>query len=72
MRQFRTKSKITEKLAFKINELFLLLNTRGEVSYTEIKKELHLSSNEFNRLLSSATYVLFIYESDNKKIGLLK
>lgn len=72
MRQFRTKTKITEKLAFRINELFLLLNTRGEVSYTEIKKELHLSSNELNRLLSSATYALFIYESDNKKIGLLK
>ena len=72
MRQFRTKSKITEKLAFRINELFLLLNTRGEASCTEIKKELHLSSNELNRLLSSATYALFIYESDNKKIGLLK
>lgn len=72
MRQFRTKSKITEMLAFKINDLFSLLNTRGEVSYTEVKKELRLSSNEFNRLLSSATYVLSIYESEDKKIGLLK
>lgn len=72
MRQFRTKTKITEMLAFKINDLFLLLNTRGVVSYTEIKKELHLSSNEFNRLLSSATYVLSIYETEDKKIGLLK
>ena len=72
MRQFRTKSKITEMLAFKINDLFSLLNTRGEVSYTEVKKELSLSSNEFNRLLSSATYVLSIYETEDKKIGLLK
>lgn len=72
MRQFRTKSKITEMLAFKINDLFSLLNTRGEVSYTEVKKELCLSSNEFNRLLSSATYVLSIYETEDKKIGLLK
>lgn len=72
MRQFRTKTKITEMLAFKINDLFLLLNTRGVVSYIEIKKELHLSSNEFNRLLSSATYVLSIYETEDKKIGLLK
>ena len=72
MRQFRTKSKITEMLAFKINDLLSLLNTRGEVSYTEVKKELHLSSNEFNRLLSSATYVLSIYETEDKKIGLLK
>ena len=32
MRQFRTKSKITEMLALKINDLFSLLNTRGEVS----------------------------------------
>ena len=66
MRQFRTKSKITEMLAFKINDLFSLLNTRGEVSYTEVKKELSLSSNEFNRLLSSATYVLSIYETEDK------
>lgn len=72
MRQFRTKTKITEMLALKINDLFLLLKTRGVVSYTEIKKELHLSSNEFNRLLSSATYVLSIYETEDKKIGLLK
>lgn len=72
MRHFRTKSKITEMLAFKINDLFSLLNTRGEVSYTEVKKELRLSSNEFNRLLSSATYVLSIYETEDKKIGLLK
>lgn len=72
MRQFRTKSKITKMLAFKINDLFSLLNTRGEVSYTEVKKELRLSSNEFNRLLSSATYVLSIYETEDKKIGLLK
>ena len=72
MRQFRTKSKITEMLAFKINDLFSLLNTRGEVSYTEVKKELRLGSNEFNRLLSSATYVLSIYETEDKKIGLLK
>lgn len=72
MRQFRTKTKITEMLAFKINDLFLLLKARGVVSYTEIKKELHLSSNEFNRLLSSATYVLSIYETEDKKIGLLK
>lgn len=72
MRQFRTKTKITEMLAFKINDLFLLLNNRGEVSYTEVKKELHLSSNGFNRLLYSATYVLPIYESEDKKLGLLK
>ena len=72
MRQFRTKSKITEMLAFKINDLFSLLNTRGEVSYTEVKKELRLSSNEFNRLLCAATYALSIYESEDKKIGLLK
>ena len=72
MRQFRTKTKITEKLAFKINNLFLLLSTRGEVSYTEVKKELHLSSNELNSLLSSATSVIPIYESENKKLGLLK
>lgn len=72
MRQFRTKTKITERLAFKINDLLLLLNNRGEVSYKEIKKELQLSSNEFNRLLYSATYVLPIYESEDKKLGLLK
>lgn len=72
MRQFRTKSKITGMLAFKINDLFSLLNTRGEVSYTEVKKELRLGSNEFNRLLCAATYVLSIYESEDKKIGLLK
>lgn len=72
MRQFRTKSKITEMLDFKINDLFSLLTTRGEVSYTEVKKELRLGSNEFNRLLSSATYVLSIYETEDKKIGLLK
>ena len=72
MRQFRTKTKITETLAFKINDLFLLLNNRGEVSFTEVKKELHLSSNGFNRLLYSATHVLPIYESEDKKIGLLK
>lgn len=72
MRQFRTKTKITEMLAFKINDLFLLLSTRGEVSYTEIKKELHIKHNELNRLLCSATHELSIYESDDKKIGLLK
>lgn len=72
MRQFRTKSKITEMLAFKINDLFSLLNARGVVSYIEIKKELRLESNEFNRLLCAATYVLPIYESEDKKIGLLK
>lgn len=72
MRQFRTKTKVTEKLAFKINELFLLLNNRGEVSYTEVKKELHLSYNELYRLLCSATYVIPVYESENKKLGLLK
>lgn len=68
MRQFRTKTKITEMLDFKINDLFLLLNIRGEVSYVEVKKELHLSSNEFNRLLCAATYVLPIYESENKNL----
>lgn len=72
MRQFRTKTKITEKLAFKINDLFLLLNNRGEISYAEVKKELHLSSNGLNRLLCSATYALPIYETDTKKLGLLK
>ena len=72
MRQFRTKTKITKMLAFKINDLLLLLNNRGEVSYTEVIKELHLSYNELNSLLCSATYVLPIYESENKKIGLLK
>ena len=72
MRQFRTKTKITEMLAFKINDLLLLLNNRGEVSYTEVIKELHLSHNEFNSLLCSATHVLPIYESEDKKIGLLK
>lgn len=72
MRQFRTKTKITEMLNLKITKLFLLLNTRGEVSYTEVIKELHLSYNEFNRLLCSATHVLPIYESEDKKIGLLK
>lgn len=72
MRQFRTKTKITKKLDFKINNLFLLLSTRGEVSYTEVKKELHLSSNGLNSLLCSATYVIPIYESENKTLGLLK
>lgn len=72
MRQFRTKTKITEMLALKINKLFLVLSAKEEVSFEEIKKELQLSSNEFNRLLSSATHVLPIYESDDKKIGLLK
>ena len=72
MRQFRTKTKITEMLAFKINDLLLLLNNRGEVSYTEVIKELQLSYNEFNRLLCSATHVLPIYESEDKKLGLLK
>ena len=72
MRQFRTKTKIKKMLAFKINNLLLLLNNRGEVSYTEVIKELHLSYNEFNRLLCSATHVLPIYESEDKKIGLLK
>ena len=72
MRQFRTKTKITKMLAFKINDLLLLLNNRGEVSYTEVIKELHLSYSELNSLLCRATYVLPIYESENKKIGLLK
>lgn len=72
MRQFRTKTKITEMLNLKITKLFLLLSAKEEVSFEEIKKELQLSSNEFNRLLGSATHVLPIYESDDKKIGLLK
>lgn len=72
MKQFRTKTKITEKLALKINKLFLILSAKEEVSFKEIKKELQLNSDELNRLLNSATYVLPIYESDDKKIGLLK
>ncbi len=69
MRQIRSKTKVT---ALKINNLFLLLSVQGELSFREIKKELDLSSGEFNSLLCVATDVLPIYETDTKKIGLLK
>lgn len=69
MRKIRAKTKTAQ---IKINNLFLLLSSKGELSFKEIKKELCISSSDFSSLLCVATDIMPIYETDDKKIGLLK
>lgn len=68
MRKPRSK---TEATAEKIKSLFLLLDGKGELSFREIKNKLKISSAEFNSLVCVATDVLPLYETDDKKLGLL-
>lgn len=69
MRKIRAKTKASQ---IKINNLFLLLSSKGELSFKEIKKELGISCSDFSSLLCIATDIMPIYETDDKKIGLLK
>lgn len=68
MRKPRSK---TEVAVEKINTLYSLLNGKGELSFREIKTKLELSSGEFESLICVATDVLPLYETDDKKLGLL-
>lgn len=48
-----------------------LLETNGEMTITELRRALGITSARYNTLIMDVTNVMPIYETDNGKLGLM-
>lgn len=54
-----------------IERITKLLEDNGEMTITELRRALGITSARYNTLIMDVTNVMPIYESDNGKLGLM-
>ena len=62
----------TEKVKKQLESLIALLSANGEMKAMRARLMLNLPSNEWQYLITSASFCSMIYEDDNGYIGCLK